>query len=189
MSFKDKLEHGKVAESHLTRYLMRHGCSVQPCYEIEENQFKGPILSTPEGEDLVLPDRLAYHKEKKQHFYAECKSKSGFTWYRKDSVFETGIDHRHYLDYRKVEVVMGIEVCMFFLHEGKPTKDCPYVDSPSGLFYAPLSKLVDNEGHRSDRWGNGMVYWRREDDGGPLRRIASWEEAIGMASDKFDELF
>ncbi|MFH1010161.1 MAG: hypothetical protein V1784_02865 [bacterium] len=175
MTFTENLEKGKAGESAIARWLISRGNSVLPVYEKIIEETKGPQLFTG-GEGLIAPDLLSIHKGK--ILWVEAKHKAAFTWYRNAKpkpCFETGIDLRNYNDYINVAVATDVHVWLLFLHEGGQAKDSP--PSPSGLYGNDLMILANNESHRSEKWGkHGMVYWTREEDGGPLKLIASLEE-------------
>lgn len=162
-TFSDKLKFGQVAEGAISKFLIKKGCSVIPVYEKEINTGKGPQVYNANG-SFVAPDALVYNAGK--FFFAECKRKTAFTWYRKLSVFETGIDKKHYEHYLEVSKIFNIEVWLFFLHMGGIAKDSP--PSPSGLYTEKLSYLSNNISHETDKYANGMVYWAEQS----LRRIA-----------------
>lgn len=174
MTFSENLERGKVAESAIARWLMRRGHSVLPVYEKSGGEYKGPQLFTHDS-SFVAPDMVAFANG--QTLFIEAKHKSAFTFWRIGGVFETGINLCHYFDYIKIRDVTKIRVWLLFLHKGCTAKDSP--PSPAGLFGNDISILERHESHRDTRWGSsGMVYWTRDVDGGPLRKIAEYEDVI-----------
>jgi len=175
MTFTDKLQYGQAAESLIAKWFMRRGHCVLPVYEKIIDEGKGPQLFSL-GASLIAPDLLVINSGKV--LWIEAKHKTAFTWYRIGQCFETGIDLRHYNDYLKVSDSTTFPVWLLFLHDGGTAKDSP--DSPSGLFGNDLSILSKNESHRSEKWGrSGMVYWKRESDGGALKYIASLNDIKG----------
>ena len=175
MSFRAQYEHGKVAESAIARWLMSRGNAVMPVYEILDQQYKGPQLFTLKG-GIIAPDMLAFCGT--EMLWVEAKHKTGFTWWRKGGVFETGIDLHHFAEYQRVASVTGRPVWVLFLHKGGQAKDSP--PSPSGLFGNEVKVLAANESHRDPRWGkHGMVYWtRQQPDGGALRFLAAYSDVL-----------
>ena len=176
MRFADKLEagRGRAGETAIARWLIARGHSVLPVYEKIIEDGKGPQLFSASG-GLVAPDLVAFKDGRV--LWIEAKHKTAFTWWRIGQVFETGIDLRHYLDYLKVREKSGCPVFLLFLHKGGQAKDSPL--SPDGLYGNDLSVLAAHESHRDPRWGrSGMVYWTRRVDGGPLVRLAGYEEVI-----------
>lgn len=172
MSFAENLQTGKAAESAIAHWLIARGHSILPVYEKIIDEGKGPQLFTG-GEGLIAPDMLTFAKGK--IVWIEAKHKTGFTWYRKKEVFETGIDLKHYADYLKVSEKTQLPVWLLFLHKGGQAKDSD--PSPSGLFGNNIKILEHNESHRTSLWGkSGMVYWTRVCDGGPLIEIASYND-------------
>lgn len=126
-----------------------------PVYEKITDTGKGPQIYLPEGA-LIAPDLLTFSS--RSVLWIEAKHKTAFSWHRLTQRWVTGIDLRHYEDYRRVDRESPWRVWILFLHEGGQAKDSP-PDSPSGLFGNALANLVNLENHRSDRWAHGMVYW------------------------------
>lgn len=179
MTFHESLKFGQAAESRIARYLMRHGYAVLPVYEKILDTGKGPQLFTATAE-LIAPDMFVFSE--KQTLWLEAKHKTAFSWHRLTERWVTGIDLRHYEDYCRVDEVTPWPVVLTFLHLGGKAKGHPEHEagSPDGLFYATIRALKENENHRHDGWGrSGMVYWARQDDGGPLIKLADLEEVIG----------
>jgi hypothetical protein len=174
--FQRQLGFGKLGEGRIARWLRDHGFSLIPVYELELESGKGPQLFTP-VEAFIAPDLLTFHPEKGVRFI-EAKHKSVFSWYRNRLRWTTGIDLRHYEDYKKVQDNFPFEVWILFLHEqSTPSSDdirhgCPE-KCPVGLFGQDLRVLRKTESHQSHRWGSGgMVYW--SDDS--LRLLAKINE-------------
>ena len=175
MSFQQSLSRGKIGESAISTWLNRRGFNCLPVYEKEISDGKGPTLFCASGDQLVLPDILAF--KDKEVYWVEAKHKTAFTWHRITSRWVTGIDFRHYEEYRKVQALNPHwEIWLFFLHQKGTAKDTPDgLVSPSGLFGHRLNYLSENENHRHDNWGNrGMVYWAHE----TLKKIADIEEVL-----------
>lgn len=94
--------------------------------------------------------------------WVEAKTKTAFTWYRKTKTWQTGIDKRHWEEYKQVADGVDIPVWLLFLHRvGNTAKDTPEgMKSPSGLFGNNIVKLQATVDHISSKWGtSGMVYW------------------------------
>lgn len=172
MSFQTNLEFGAIAEGAIAGWLRRGGFSILPAYQIEQHTGKGPQLFTATN-GLVAPDMLAFGKQ--DLVWVEAKHKSVFTWYRKTKEWTTGIDLRHYEEYKKVQQVTGKVVWIFFHHPNStPSQSdraygCPS-ECPTGLFGGNLDYLSSCEHHRclpldEHRPGylghgrSGMVYW------------------------------
>lgn len=160
--FEQSLAFGQLGESVISRWLQSRGHAVFPAYQVEHQTGKGPQLFTETG-DLVLPDLLAFRDGKSIWF--EAKHKTCFSWYRTRSRWVTGIDLRHYGEYKDVQQITGLPVWLMFWHpNGTPDSadlrhGCPG-ECPTGLFGNSLDVLSDNESHRSNKWGSsGMVYW------------------------------
>lgn len=202
MAFCDSLATGKVAESHIARWLMRRGCLVSPVYEQAESKFEGPRMFAIENDidrKFVAPDLLAFklaNKPDKKVFFVEAKCKSGFTWSRRYQRFETGIDRHHFRDYLEIRHKAGIPLWILFLQKGGAVKDAPphKPDSPRGLFGNEILNLATRISHEHDGWGkHGMVYWSPDFPKGKpaLVRVAKYEDVCPlpkpvMAFDEWD---
>lgn len=179
MTFQQQLKTGKIGESLISKWLNRKGFNCMPVYEKEVSEGKGPTLFCASGNQLVLPDILAFRNS--EIYWIEAKHKSAFTWHRKTGRWVTGIDLRHYGEYLSVQKLNpNWPVWLFFLHRNGTAKDTPEgMVSPSGLFGHTLSFLSANENHRHANWGrSGMVYWAVE----TLKPIATIEEVQRMAT-------
>jgi len=172
MTFEQKLEQGKAGESVIAKWLIARGNSVMPVYEKIIDEGKGPQLFMA-NKQLVAPDLLVISNGKV--VMIEAKHKTAFTWHRNSMTFTTGIDIRHYRHYIQVAYHTKLPVWIMFLHEYGQAKNSP--PSPGGLFGNTIHKLMQNEHHRSDKYGtSGMVYWAREVDGGALKEIATYQQ-------------
>lgn len=157
--FRESLAIGKVGESQIAKGFLGKGYCVLPVYEKEVQEFKGPVLFMPEGQQAIAPDMLVMKNEKVM--WIEAKHKSASSWHRKTGRWVTGIDIRHYLDYLEIQKLISLPIWLMFLHKEGIAKDTPLnMKSSSGLFGNSLKFLMENENHRHDNWGrSGMVYW------------------------------
>lgn len=160
--FEHNLAFGQAGESVIARWLQARGHAIFPAYQVERSTGKGPQLFAASG-DLVLPDLLAFRDGNIQWF--EAKHKTCFTWHRISRQWVTGIDLRHYNEYREVAEKTSIPVWLLFWHpNSQPSQSdlkhgCPGA-CPIGLFGENIETLANCENHRSDRHGtSGMVYW------------------------------
>lgn len=161
MSFQHSLAVGKAGESIIAKYLQSRGNHVLPVYEKEINDYKGPVLYRPDGQQLICPDLLTFTR--KGLAWIEAKHKSAFTWSMKYAAWNTGIDLHHYQHYIQVQNdLKHIPVWIMFLHQSGTAKDTPEGKiSPTGLFMASIRHLRENECHRHANHGkHGMVYWQ-----------------------------
>jgi len=159
-NFIDNLKQGQIGESIIAEWFKSKGYNVLPIYEVEIDSGKGPRLFTP-TEQLIATDMFVFNYEKA--FWIEAKHKTAFSWHRISGQWVTGIDLKHYEDYCKLQKSTKFPVWLIFLHKGGQAKDSP-VESPKGLFGNDLNYLMQNENHRSDKWGKyGMVYWAIKD--------------------------
>ena len=166
--FIQQLEYGQLGESKIARWLRGRGWNVLPVYEKEIDDGKGPRLfmaNSNEKEQLIAPDLLAMRGM--EFRWIEAKHKSHFSWYGIGRYWVTGINLLHYLDYLKIRNGTELPIWLMFLHSDNRTWkndvekwDAPIL-CPTGLFGNDLSKLINLESHRSDKYGTtGMVYWR-----------------------------
>lgn len=156
MAFVNNLVNGKIGESLIANWLKGKGYNILPIYEIEIGQGKGPAVYTADYGELIAPDLLVF--KNKKVVWIEAKHKNAFAWNRARKIFVTGIDLKHYDDYKGINMIVDWPVWLLFLQKGGKAKDSPI--SPSGLYGNDLSVLMSSENHRSDKWGNGgMVYW------------------------------
>ena len=174
--FEQQLRIGRIGEGVLATWLRKNkGYSVLPVYEKELADGKGPVLFTGMGE-LIAPDLLCFRKQTARGndvIWFEAKTKSAFTWHRITSTWVTGIDLRHYEDYKRVDALSPFPVWLLFLHKDGIAKDTPAgMTSPTGVFGQSLAYLSTHEHHRHDNWARGMVYWGLE----TLRKLATLEE-------------
>jgi hypothetical protein len=164
MNFQRQLNVGKIGESYIARWFQNRGYNILPVYQIEIHENKGPTLLTCNDIQLICPDMLVFKENKV--FWIEAKHKTAFSWHRKTNKWVTGIDLRHYEDYKKVAMnLSGWPVYLMFLHKaGGIAKDTPDgMISPTGLYGGEIMYLSENENHRHDNWGkSGMVYWSTE---------------------------
>lgn len=168
MSFEDSLCVGKLGESQIASWLRKRGNHVMPVYEVSSGQYKGPTIFPSYGGDLIAPDMFVFNKDRA--FWVEAKHKEAFSWHRKTRRWVTGIDVRHYRDYKKLGEISQWDVWLLFLHKGGQAKDSP-ANSPSGLYGNRLEYLIENENHRHENWGSsGMVYWAEEH----LKKLSSY---------------
>jgi hypothetical protein len=177
--FQTKLAQGKVGEGIVATYLRGRGYNILPVYEIEKDSDKGPVVYTTSGMN-VAPDMLCFRavnvddtSDKLPVVWVEAKTKSSFSWHMNTSCWTTGIDLRHYGEYRKLAEQSPFPIWLMFLQLDGVAKDTPPgMTAPTGLFGNSLEYLAAHEHHRSEKWGrSGMVYWDHRD----LKLIATEE--------------
>lgn len=161
--FQKQLEVGRKGENKIAHWLRGRGNNIIPIYEIESKGGKGPRL-LGQSKDYVAPDLLVFSPQGTA-YWIETKHKTSFAWYRIGKRWVTGIDLRHYEEYKRVAVLTRIQVYLLFYHPSPiPSQNdlaygCPRT-CPTGLFGGELEHLSKNEDHRSSKWGSsGMVYW------------------------------
>lgn len=176
-----------MGESVIASWLRSKGYTVLPAYEKTVDDWKGPRLFLPNGK-LVAPDMFALitRGDETRAMWVEAKTKSRFSWYRKDGAWQTGIDEPYFRDYIDLQRVHKLPVYLMFLHlDPVPSADdmkwgCP-PECPTGLFFGRLDTLIScaqtGRGF-TDRTGRyrPMVYWNEDD----LRRYATADQLHAM---------
>jgi hypothetical protein len=148
---------GKNGEEGVIRWLVSNGdCSFAvPIEGMGEINGCGPRYFISNSLPRVAPDIFACHKSF-GHFWAEVKTKDVFTWYRKGSEWQTGIDISCLNNYKVAEKETGLKVYLFFLQwNSKPDLNSPD-NCPTGLYGGWISEMKE-----SHRWSN-MVYWSKD---------------------------
>jgi hypothetical protein len=156
--FEKSLKHGLAGESAISRWLRRKGYYVLPAYEKIIDNNKGPRVFTPNKNNLITPDLLAW-KIDTRTIWIEAKHKTAFSWHRKTQRWVTGIDRKHYRHYLEIQNQSPWDIWLLFLHEGGQAKDSP-PSSPAGLYGNSIERLRRNVNHEHENHGpSGMVYW------------------------------
>src|SRR5690606_19184807 len=136
-TFEEQLAVGRLAESAIVRWLRSKGYAVITVYEIEHKNGLGPrFLGSSRA--YVAPDVLVFKGDGKV-LWCETKHKTVFSWYRIGQCWETGIDARHFEDYKRVGEETGLPVWLVFLHvsDTPDPRDIRYgcpPRCPTGLF-------------------------------------------------------
>jgi hypothetical protein len=108
-----RVDKGNIGEQIVDRFLVSQGY----------------VPYKPDAEDGAHPfDRLVASKDKKTIFIAEVKTKPGRLYYP-----DTGIDVRHYEDYKGIRDKYSIDVFLFF------------VDEEKGCVYGGLLRAIEGE--------------------------------------------
>ena len=173
-SFKDTWawQFGDVGQRAIAEWLrVKKGWTILPIYDIESPDGKGPRLFLPDGA-LITPDILAYLRQRV--WWIEAKHKTTFSWYRKDRVWTTGIDTRHYEQYLRVREHSPWPIWLLFLHSQAIYDADAGRNSPTGLFGNEILTLQQCVSHRSDRYARGMIYWTI----GKLQHLATLAEVM-----------
>lgn len=160
-SFERQLLAGKTGESTIAKVLRFMGYNVLPVYEVEQGQYKGPVLYSGD-EKIIAPDLLVFRNT--EHGldvrWVEAKTKNAFTHHRISDTWNTGIDVRMYEHYLRVHALSKIKVVLMFLQTPGEAKDTPPGKTcPTGLYYGDIDYLSKNEHHRHISNGKPMVYW------------------------------
>jgi len=181
--FQKQLAFGRIAESQIAMWLRQRGWIILPIYDIEYDTKKGPRLYSPTME-YIAPDLLTIKGDIIR--WIEAKHKTVFTWYRKKSQWETGIDARHFEQYQEVTKLLPWDIWLLFLHGSdgigtdaqrkRPSEPWP---CPSGLFGNKIDVLVHTARYGKE-WGRGMYYWSVRD----LLPIATMAEMTSSQAKK-----
>ena len=174
MTFCDNLATGRVAESHIARFMRAQGASILPVYEVAEGMCKGPQVFAPMGQEYIAPDMFCFNL--RGAIWIEAKHKSAFTYHRLTERWTTGIDYHHYTHYRKISELSAWPVWLLFLHrENGQAKDSP-PGCPSGLFGGNLETLSRKVNHMHENFGrSGGIFWAVDS----LQYIASYADVVG----------
>lgn len=149
-----------------------------PVYEKEIDTGKGPRLFLPYGlpeRELIAPDLQGIKHQQVRWF--EAKSKNTASYFRKKQRWQTGIDKRHYQDYRRVQDVSNYPVWLLFLQRDVIDNNAPadVEPCPTGLFGCPVTQAIADDGwYFRDGKRFDMVYWAIKD----LKKIATLDEVL-----------
>lgn len=181
--FEKQLTFGRIGESAISKLLLARGHAILPACDIKCSPGKGPRISGQSfnGSEAVAPDFLVLHKHDGA-CWAEAKTKTVFTWFRKRGTWQTGIDLHHWKQYLAVAKTASLPLWILFLHiSSKPDNrdilHCP-ATCPTGLFGQVAEELERAVDHETLLWGkHGMVYWNQNS----LIQIATLEECCKAA--------
>jgi hypothetical protein len=149
--FRRKLALGNRFEVMVAAWLKSRRFYLLPVYDYSGlGANKAPKLEaqTPYG-SLVLPDLLVARDGGVK--FVEVKYKDRADWTRITQRFETGINLRLWLHYRKVQVVSGIPVWLMFVHQQEDEIRGGWIDDLAAL------KPRKYEGQKMGR--SGMVFF------------------------------
>lgn len=180
-TFQQKLAEGQIGESLIARYLRSLGWMILPVYEKEIENGKGPRLFLPYGlpeQDLIAPDLQGMKYQKIRWF--EAKTKNTASFYKKKWRWQTGIDKRHWQDYRRVQDITNCPVWLLFLQQDKVDNNAPpnVEPCPTGLFGCPVTQYWSDDGwYYRDGRRYDMVYWGIEE----LKRLATLADVLAAS--------
>lgn len=123
-NFKDALAFGQDGEKEVASLLLKKGYAVLPLYQFEDDI--SPKIIEINGSH-ISPD-LTIFKQNKCTFL-EVKRKR--QWVEFKGVIETGCNYCHYLHYKKIANLTGVDLFMAFLHEEK---------MPTGIFFVNINE-------------------------------------------------
>ena len=168
--FDRQLKEGKLGEGAVASWLLhRHadnGAAILPAYEVDGLGFKGPTLYMADR-TLITPDLLVLPAGGPVYF-AEVKTKTTFTWFRRTATWQTGIDKRHWDDYLRIREQLQIVIVLMFYHRSGESRQQDRAlgapsECPSGLYCQTIGKLrkcIDHTGADTGRSnGSVLVYW------------------------------
>lgn len=190
-NFAHALAFGQEGETLISRWLQSRGHIVFPAYEKQINTGKGPQLFSAAA-NYVLPDLLVFRRN--GVCWIEAKHKNFFTWWRRTSVWTTGIDLRHYEEYQQVSALTGVPCWILFWHpssnpDPRDIQAGSPAQCPTGLFGNDLATLAGCEDHRClsldpvrdgmvGHGRSGMVYWAVDD----LKLLARPSDILSAAA-------
>ena len=101
---------GRDGERAIKAWLRENGCGV---IELSDIMSGGAPPMKLDGSEVILPDfQIASNGVSR---YAEVKTRSTYTEYRKTRTAEQSISLRHWEAYKAIEIVSGLTVCLCFL--------------------------------------------------------------------------
>jgi hypothetical protein len=149
-SFESALKFGEEGEKLVAEILINKNVVVSPLYQFE-TKYGAPFAIGNFGK-VNLPDLSCWAKG--ESFFVECKRKN--QWVNNYRGLETGLDQRHYKEYKTIKNKTGQKVFIFFIHE----KDKP------GVFYNELDQLDSNARYwcgtvNGKRYSPPLVFFER----------------------------
>lgn len=134
--FQTKLAYGQDGEREIAYKMMQGGFYVLPLYQFTASV--APIIETIKEKHLISPDLICF-KDGKVCF-VESKRKNQWVTFTGEN--ETGINLRHYNEYKTLSDETGIPLFLTFLQESK---------EPTGIYFTE----IHNEHTRSwNGYGN-----------------------------------
>ena len=127
---------------------MQENVVVMPLYQFTAEH--APHIVNKD-EFITCPDLICFGKSV---FFAEVKTKQ--RWINFNGVLETGIDYKHYLQYKKAAEITNIKVFLFFRH---------LVKKPLGVFSVELNTYTrywDGKTPTGKYIKEPMVLWDKE---------------------------
>ena len=130
-SFEEKLAFGKEGEHEVGEYFMNRGYALLPLYQFSEKL--APKVYCSES-TIISPDILVSGYG--SAFWIEVKTKN--RWVKFNGKFETGLNEKHYIDYRKIQEKTTLPLYVVFNHKE---------DNPGGFFFVniltPYNRIWD----------------------------------------------
>lgn len=170
--FRQQLKFGDEQQRNLEQWLVKNGCTVQPC---NATPTGGARIYGPGGMEIANPDMMVFNAE---HFnrrgqlglfgtstmaFVEVKAKRSFTFYRRAREWQTGIDAGKFDGYREIEAACGQTIWLFFLQLSGFTdpESIQHGTSPSGLYCQRLGSLLRGRRYTMKQRGRlvPMIYW------------------------------
>ena len=113
-TFEARLSFAKAIERAGEEWLKRRGWLV-----LSPSDYSGPDDDKPPSlhgaaRSFVLPDTLAFRAGRAR--FVECKWKTAATFHRVTQRWETGIQLRHWEDYRRVRAESGVPTWIVWVH-------------------------------------------------------------------------
>lgn len=151
-------QQGANFERCMATWIGTHG------YAVSRVRYGGMVAPTLTvwSREVILPDLQFMHPNGSG--WLECKRKKTCGLFEARGILTTGIDTRHWQQYRDVERATGFPVYIAFGHSDQDEVRVAQV-SDSGSFTGPGR-------------GSGMRYWPWHE----LRRVASFSEVMACAA-------
>ena len=181
--FESAFAFGKTGENAVLAWLRQKKFSIVPVTNIENTETygdgkkRGPRVLLPDGEEMIAPDLLVYRAGNVR--WVEVKRKSGWVYFHKLGIWETGIDTFMLKKYADLASQSPWPVWMLFIQDNMMTKKQPAgVKTPDrGLYGQDVKSLIRKE-NQCGTWG-GMTYWTPD----AFRFLATWDEVMSFVVD------
>jgi len=162
-SFACRLEIGQGGERALAHLLLEQGNCVQFAAEVPTNGGRGPQIFHPRG-SLAAPDLLVFPPNSTPRF-AEVKLRTNTTWHRNSGTWQTSMEERYLLQYKRVSQLSSLPVDIYIIQaNSRPSGDdlsqgCPVV-CPTGVFRLEVGDLTERIHHRWQRgFSQARIFW------------------------------
>ena len=122
LSFKEALQYGQEGEHIVAALCLSQSFSVMTLYQFTASTAPLILCNTS---SFTSPDLMLWKQGKS--WFAEVKRKN--QWVRFDGNVETGLNYRHYLEYKSLSDKTGIPCILFFIQEN---------EQPTGIYIVDI---------------------------------------------------